>query len=220
MSDTYAVRTVHYMDRSDDRRLIRRLQAGDEDAVHDLVRAHGQKVYQLAMRYMKNPEDAEEVVQDVMMKTVRKAASFRGDAALSSWLYRVTFNTAISRLRRGKAERAAARERDWQRVAESAEYRAETQQVIDRLPLPDEGVLRAQLRAALSEALDELPEIYRAPIVLRDIEGLSTEEASARLRVKDQTLKSRLHRGRLMLRRRLRPFTGGLAMHRATPVFS
>jgi RNA polymerase sigma-70 factor (ECF subfamily) len=86
--------------------------------------------------------------------------------------------------------------------------------------MPDEALLRAQLRQAVVTAIQELPEIYRAPVVLRDIEGLTTEEASTRLRVKDQTLKSRLHRGRLMLRTRLRDFTTGLNLHRPTPAYS
>jgi RNA polymerase sigma-70 factor (ECF subfamily) len=80
--------------------------------------------------------------------------------------------------------------------------------------MPDEEVLRGQLRTAVARALPRLPEIYRAPVVLRDIEGLTTEEASTRLRVKDQTLKSRLHRGRLMLRQQLADFTAGLEIHR------
>jgi len=68
--------------------------------------------------------------------------------------------------------------------------------------------------------VQELPEIYREPVILRDFEGLTTEEASSRLKVKDQTLKSRLHRGRLMLRERLRAFATGLTLHRPTPVYS
>lgn len=86
--------------------------------------------------------------------------------------------------------------------------------------MPDEALLRLQLRQAVAVAIDELPEIYRAPIVLRDIHGLTTEEASSRLKVKDQTLKSRLHRGRLMLREKLRAFATGLTMHRPTPAYS
>ena len=86
--------------------------------------------------------------------------------------------------------------------------------------MPDEALLRAQLRRAVVMAIQELPEIYRAPVVLRDIEGLTTEEASTRLHVKDQTLKSRLHRGRLMLRSRLQAFTTGLNLHRPTPAYS
>ncbi len=86
--------------------------------------------------------------------------------------------------------------------------------------MPDEELLRAQLRRAVMAAIQDLPEIYRVPVVLRDIEGLTTEEASTRLHVKDQTLKSRLHRGRLLLRERLQAFTSGLNLHGPTPAFS
>jgi RNA polymerase sigma-70 factor (ECF subfamily) len=82
--------------------------------------------------------------------------------------------------------------------------------------MPDEDLLRTQLRADAATAIAELPEIYRAPVVLRDIQGLSTEEASTRLHLKGQTLKSRLHRGRLMLRERLGVYRHGLSLHRAT----
>ena len=80
--------------------------------------------------------------------------------------------------------------------------------------MADESVLRVQLRKRLFGAILALPEIYRAPVMLRDIQGMSTEEASAMLNVKDQTLKSRLHRGRLILRKQLADFAGGLTMHR------
>jgi len=84
--------------------------------------------------------------------------------------------------------------------------------------LGDDLVHRRQLRDALRVAVAELPAIYRAPIILRDLRGLSTEEASRRLNVKNQTLKSRLHRGRLILRDRLSDFAGGLSLHNAFPV--
>ena len=86
--------------------------------------------------------------------------------------------------------------------------------------MPDEELLRLQLRQAVAVAIADLPEIYRAPVMLRDIQGLTTEEASSRLRLKDQTLKSRLHRGRLMLRERLRSFASGLNLHGPTPAYS
>jgi RNA polymerase sigma-70 factor (ECF subfamily) len=79
--------------------------------------------------------------------------------------------------------------------------------------LADEAFLRTQLRSRLADAMKDLPEIYRTPIVLRDIHGLSTEEASQALNVKSQTLKSRLHRGRLILRERLSDFSSGLTLH-------
>jgi RNA polymerase sigma-70 factor (ECF subfamily) len=206
------------MTRTDDRRLVARLQARDETAVHELAERFGPMIYQLALRQMKNPEDAEEVTQDVLVKVYRKIGAFRGDSALSSWIYRITFNTAMSRLRTLKPERAAQqRERNRDGQDEGRQPRV---QPADWSHMPDEELLRAQLRRAVMAAIQDLPEIYREPVVLRDIQGLSTEEASTRLHVKDQTLKSRLHRGRLLLRERLQAFTNGLNLHRPTPAFS
>jgi RNA polymerase sigma-70 factor (ECF subfamily) len=210
------------MDRTQDRQLIARLQAGDDTAVQELAERYTPRIFQLALRHMKNREDAEEVTQDVLMKVYRKVGNFRGDSALSSWIYRITFNTAMSRLRNGKAARAAEQERE--RVEAAAANLDEAvravRQPADWSQMPDEQLLRLQLRQAVAAAIADLPEIYRAPVLLRDIQGLSTEEASSRLRVKDQTLKSRLHRGRLMLRERLRAFTTGLNLHTQTPAYS
>lgn len=208
------------MDRTQDRALVRRLQAGDEAAVHELADRYGSRIYQLALRHMKNREDAEEVTQDVLLKVYRKIDKFRGDAALSSWIYRITFNTAMSRLRTGRAARAADQERNRVLAADEFNARPAPRQQADWSRMPDEELLRLQLRQAVAVAIAELPEIYRAPVVLRDIEGLSTEEASSRLHVKDQTLKSRLHRGRLMLRGRLQAFATGLTLHNQAPAYS
>jgi RNA polymerase sigma-70 factor, ECF subfamily len=205
------------MTRTEDRQLVARLQARDETAVHELAERYGPRIYQLALRQMKNPEDAEEVTQDVLLKVYRKIGAFRGDSALSSWIYRITFNTAMSRLRSSRLERAAQHH---ERRDDQDEGRQTMLQPADWSHMPDEELLRTQLRRAVMTAIQDLPEIYRIPVVLRDIEGLTTEEASTRLHVKDQTLKSRLHRGRLLLRERLRAFTSGLNLHRPTPAFS
>jgi RNA polymerase sigma-70 factor (ECF subfamily) len=172
---------------------------------------------------MKNREDAEEVTQDVLMKVYRKIGAFRGDSALSSWIYRITFNTAMSRLRAHRGARAAEQERDRALAAleSSDDGTARTSaDPADWSHMPDEELLRFELRRAVEAAVRELPEIYREPVILRDFEGLTTEEASTRLKVKDQTLKSRLHRGRLLLRERLQAFASGLTLHRPTPAYS
>jgi len=187
--------------------LIGRMQAGDSTAVTELSSTYGPRIHQLAFRYLKNWEDAEEVTQDVLLKVHRKIDAFRGDSALSSWIYRITFNTAMSRLRNGRftrphevappqdmAERGPIEPADWSALA-------------------DDQVMRAEMRNRLIGALTHLPQVYRVPVILRDIHGLSTEEASAILRVKPQTLKSRLHRGRLILRQHLGEFAGGIALH-------
>ncbi|HZP48396.1 MAG TPA: sigma-70 family RNA polymerase sigma factor [Vicinamibacterales bacterium] len=194
--------------------LLSRLQAGDDRALGDLADAYGSKIYQLAFRYLRNKEDAEEVAQDVLFKVYRKVGSFRGDAALSSWIYRITFNAAMSRLRTASFQRAQDEER--QRAAADSDSPTPNPRsdVADWSNLADEQMFRSQLRRRAIKAILALPAIYRAPVVLRDLQGMSTEEASALLKVKDQTLKSRLHRGRLILRKQLAEFAGGLTLHR------
>ncbi len=195
--------------------LIGRMRAKDESAVAELEAAYRSRIQQLALRYMKNPEDAEEVAQDVLLKVYRKIEAFRGDAALSSWIYRITFNTAMSRLRsRKQRAQVEFREDELLSLDDEANGRASRRQVPDWSSLADETLLRSQMRTRLNAALQDMPSIYRVPVVLRDIEGLSTGEASERLGIKEQTLKSRLHRGRLFLRERLAEFASGLSLHR------
>ena len=201
-----------------DHDLIEQLKKHDEHAVTELVVTYKPKVYQLAFRYLRNKEDAEEVSQDVLMKVINKIAAFRGDSALSSWIYRITFNTAMSRLRNGRAQRAGEAEERLDGSEETPSDRGETpHDVADWSALADEHVMRVELRESLVKAVRDLPPIYRAPVILRDIQGLTTEEASAMLQVKDQTLKSRLHRGRVILRQRLAAFAGGLSLHNPLP---
>ena len=194
-----------------DSALIERLRNRDEHALAELASLYSQKIFQLAFRYLRNHEDAEEVVQDVLLKVFRKIEAFRGDSALSSWIFRITFNTAMSRLRRTRA----------MRTAEVTEIEIGTA-VNDDAPsaydpadwsnMADESMLKTELRERVAAAIVELPPIYREPVILRDLKGFSTEEASTRLRVKHQTLKSRLHRGRLLLRGQLADFADGLSM--------
>jgi RNA polymerase sigma-70 factor (ECF subfamily) len=193
-----------------EKELIGRMQAGDSTAVTELSSKYGPRIHQLAFRYLKNWEDAEEVAQDVLMKVHRKIGAFRGDAALSSWIYRITFNTAMSRLRTSRFSRP--------NEVQAAEVVTDAGEISQQEPadwssLADDRLLRAEMRQRLIEALTFLPQVYRIPVILRDIQGLSTEEASAVLKVKPQTLKSRLHRGRLILRERLGDFAGALTLH-------
>jgi RNA polymerase sigma-70 factor (ECF subfamily) len=194
---------------SAERDLVGRMRARDGSAVTDLASLYGPRIQQLAFRYLRNWEDAEEVAQDVLLKVFRKIDAFRGDAALSSWIYRITFNTAMSRLRSVRASRAAETAID----PSGDSMDSSAAEPADWTALADDQVMRAEMRRQLVGALRHLPAVYRVPVLLRDIHGLSTEEASAILRVKPQTLKSRLHRGRLILRRHLGDFAGGLELH-------
>lgn len=195
-----------------ERELVARLRAGDESAVADLHSIYGTKIHQLAFRHLGNHEDAEEVTQDVLLRVFRKINLFRGDAALSSWVYRITFNAAMSRLRRAKVH-----DRIFDETNAPREEAGGGQPVViaDWSSTGDESFLRSQVRTAFTRALARMPRVYRTPVLLRDVRGLSTEEASRALRVNVQTLKSRLHRGRLFLRAQLGDFAGGLSLHRA-----
>jgi RNA polymerase sigma-70 factor (ECF subfamily) len=196
-----------------DRRLVERLRARDHSAVEDLASRYSRRIRQLARRYVRNEEDAEEVVQDVLLKVYQKIGAFRGDSALSSWIYRITFNTAMSRLR---ALKPNWREVELLPFEPAGGDGARTPDIADWSSLGDDEVLRVELRQRLVKALAGLPRIYRAPVLLRDVHGLTTEEASAALKVKDETLKSRLHRGRMILRERLSDFADGLELHRGS----
>ena len=198
--------------------LVERLRARDESAVAELASLYGHKIFQLAFRYLRNHEDAEEVVQDVLLKVFRKIDAFRGDSALSSWIFRITFNTAMSRLRRTRTTRHAEVGGIEIGTASGDDAPAALDPA-DWSNLADEAMLRSELHERVAAAVIELPEIYRVPVILRDLNGLSTEEASTELRIKDQTLKSRLHRGRQLLRKRLADFTGGLSMRQPAQAY-
>jgi len=195
-----------------DRHLVDRLRARDHEAVSDLASRYSSRIRQLAVRHLRSEEDADEVVQDVLMKVYQNIDAFRGDSALSSWIYRITFNAAMSRLR---AARAGRRDAELFPFEPAGGDGATAPDIADWSSMGDDGVHRAELRQRLVKALVGLPRIYRVPVLLRDIHGMTTEEASAALHVKDETLKSRLHRGRLILREQLSDFSGGLRLRSA-----
>ena len=185
------------------------LQRGDHSALSDLDQTYRRKIYQLALSYVKNHWDAEEVTQDVLLRVFRKIDTFRGDAALSTWIYRITFNTAMSRLRSARFGRPIEISESSMGATDDDGVPKQKKEAPDRSPLADDEVYRAQLRGRLAAVLAKMPSIYSVPILLRDIQGLSTGEASAVLQVKPETFKSRLHRGRVTLRARLADFAMG-----------
>src|SRR5882724_11997393 len=127
--------------------LLTRLQSGDEHALADLNNAYGAKIYQLAFRYLRNKEDAEEITQDVLFKVYRKVGAFRGDSALSSWIYRITFNAAMSRLRTARYQRSQDEDRQTSPAeSDAAAGSSRSFDVADWSDLADERVLRSQLR--------------------------------------------------------------------------
>ena len=198
-----------------DQDLVRRLRAGDDRAAADLDREYGPRIEQVALRVLRNPEDAEEVRQDVLLQVTRKIDGFRGDAALTSWLHRIAFNKSVSMLRRSTADRRIEVSLDGPRSRSPQGQGHSRVDIADWSTLADDALYRSEMRIGLARALARLPRIYRVPVLLRDVMGLSTNEASAALQVRPQTLKSRLRRGRLRLRGHLADFAGDIDQRRA-----
>ena len=179
--------------------LIARARSGDQDAFAELVGAHADRVYAALRRFGLDGGEAEDVTQEVFVRAWRGLASFQERAQLSTWLYRIAFNEAQRRLsRRGPplAERDLEGENSVEAIAEASNLG------------PEARALDSEFEAVLERALSELPVEWRAAVVLRDIEGLSTEDASAVVGVRQAAFKSRLHRGRMQLRSLLEPYLG------------
>ena len=189
-----------------DAALVKQLRGGDAGAAEALVAAYGDRVYRLAMRITGNASDAEEVVQDALWTASRKIDTFRGAAAFGSWVYRITANAAYQKLR---GRRSRGNEVSWEDLAPSFDERGQHVQVaVDWSRRLEDPAIDGELKTVLSAAIDELPADYRTALVLHDIEGLPNPEIAQMLHANLGTVKSRVHRARLFLRRRLTDYMG------------
>src|SRR5712671_2808599 len=185
-----------------DAALVAQIRRGEAGAVEGLVGAYGDRVYRLAIRITGNASDAEEVVQDTLLAASRKIDTFRGTAAFGSWVYRITANTAYQKLR---GKRSKRNEVSWQDLAPSFDDKGHHMEVtvVDWSKGPKDPAVEGELRSVLCGAIDELPVNYRTPFLLHDVEGLSNPEIAETLHLKLGTVKSRVHRARLFLQRRV-----------------
>jgi RNA polymerase sigma-70 factor (ECF subfamily) len=174
-----------------DAALVSRAQAGDGDAFEELVRRHADRLYAIVRRLGLSRTAAEDVTQEVFLRAWRGIAGFKGDARFSTWLYAIGVNEAKRWLWRERVRPSFGSLDEDDLARESLDQREEPR------------VAQAELREALERAVRALPLKYRAPLILRDIEGLSTGEAAAILGVAEAAFKSRLHRARLAVRARL-----------------
>jgi RNA polymerase sigma-70 factor (ECF subfamily) len=186
--------------RRGDAELVERVKQGDEAGFGALLERHQEKVYRLARNLTRSAADAEEVTQDVFLKVYRKIGSFDGRAAFGTWLYRVATNTALMKLRARRCERQVAVEEAGPTFRPDGHH---ARPLADWWVLPEDTLLAAERRRVLAEAIEALPPDYKAVVVLRDVEGLSNQEASEILGATVLAVKSRLHRARLALRERL-----------------
>ena len=173
-----------------EKELILLLQQGDESAFEAILRLYEKKVYTLCRRMCGNDEDAQEAAQDAFLALWRSVKSFRGEASLSTWLYRLATNACIDLLRRNK--------RGGERV--SLDDEETTFELSDPSPLPEQVVERRETQRLIEEGLAALPEEYRAILLLREAEGLSYAEIADAMHIELGTVKSRISRGRVLLR--------------------
>jgi len=177
--------------------LVELARRGNETAIRLLIERNNQRLFRAARSVLRNDGEAEDVVQETYVKAFTALASFRGDASFSTWLTRIALNEAVSRVRRRKS--TSALEAIDQAV--SADAGLVSLFPLSLAPLPaDTEAARSEMRQLLETAIDGLPEGFRTVFVLRDIEGLSTEETAEHLKLKPETVKTRLHRARRMLR--------------------
>lgn len=184
-----------------DAALVEGLRREDGDAVERLVERYADRVYRLALRITGSPEDAEEVAQDALWTAGRKIHMFKGDSAFGSWLYRITANAAYMKLR---SRRAKAREIALEEVLPALDGDgAHFEPIDDWSRRVDERALQGELRGVLERAIAELPTDYRTALVLHDVEGMSNPDIAEALGISLPAVKSRVHRSRLYLRKRL-----------------
>ncbi|MEK1861533.1 MAG: RNA polymerase sigma factor [Rhizobium leguminosarum] len=177
--------------------LVPLARMGDEPAIRTIVQRHNQRLFRTARAIIRNDAEAEDVVQAAYIKAFTNLATFRGEAQLSTWLTRITLNEALGRVRRRK-NTTGLEEVDMQTMAPGGEV------LQFPSPLsaadPEAELARSQARHLLENAVDELPDDFRAVFVLRDVEGMSTDEAASYLGIRPETAKTRLHRARKMMR--------------------
>jgi RNA polymerase sigma-70 factor (ECF subfamily) len=178
--------------------LVQRAQAGEFAAFEELVGRHEKRVFGVARRITGRAEDAEDVTQETFLSAMRGLAAFRGDSLFATWLSRIATNHALKilRKRRGLPTQPLAEERD-DEPFRTPEFIAEWREG------PEEAASRPETKELLDRAMEELDEKHRAVFVLRDVEGLSTEETAAALGITPANVKVRLLRARLALREKL-----------------
>jgi RNA polymerase sigma-70 factor (ECF subfamily) len=180
----------------EERRLVEGCRRGDFDCFERLVGRYEKKIYNLALRMLRDPDDAREILQETFLKVYDNLEKFRGEAHLSTWIYRIAMNEALMRIRKNKH-----RPRSLEVTDEDGERREID--VEDWAPRPVERLLTKELGGELDRAIALLPEDYRGAFLLRDVEGLSNEQIAKAMKLSVPAVKSRIHRARVFLRNEL-----------------
>ena len=178
--------------------LVRAAKGGDDSAFAELVRRYDRNVFRIAQHITHHREDAEDVVQEAFLKAYENLDRFQEQSKFYTWLVRIAVNEALMKLRRRRPERMVSLDEDIQTDEDSL-----PREVADWAPNPEQNYTQEELREILSRTIQGLPAGFRTVFVLRDVEGLSTEETAEALDLSIPAVKSRLLRARLQLRERL-----------------
>ncbi|RMG62779.1 MAG: RNA polymerase sigma factor [Calditrichaeota bacterium] len=196
------------MEQEQVRELVKQAKEGDHQAFAQLFFEYSDRVYNLALKILKNPEDAADVVQETFSTVFQKIHTFDGRSNFFTWLYRIATNFSLMKWRQYK--RAVFTDQDLENTYD-APANVEPQHW-DQIALND--VLNEEFRRHLDEAIDSLPEIYRSVFILRDLENLSIKETSKILGITESNVKIRLKRARMFLRDKLSEYMSELVEHR------
>jgi len=181
--------------------LVEAARSGDIGAFESLVRRYDRSVFRIAQHITQNREDAEDVVQDAFLKAYQNLGQFQGQSKFYTWLVRIAVNEALMRLRRRRPERMVSIDEDIKTEEDSM-----PREIADWSPNPEQLYTQSELKDLLGKTIQGLPPSFRTVFVLRDVEGLSTEETASALELSVPAVKSRLLRARLQLRERLNKY--------------
>jgi RNA polymerase sigma-70 factor (ECF subfamily) len=184
------------------------LRNGDRVEFSRLVDAYSGAIYRLGIKMLEDPQDAEDILQETFIKAYRHLKEFDGRSSLSTWLYRIATNEALMLIRKRKNRPLSLDE-----PADNQEQADEPVQITDWCCMPEDELMSGEARAYMDQAVEQLPPTLRAVFVLRDIEGLSTEETSSVLNLSEAAVKTRLSRARMRLRELLTGYFGGRMSH-------
>lgn len=185
----------------DELALVEAAKKGDIAAFEELVKRYDRNVFRIAQHITQNREDAEDVVQDAFLKAYGNLTQFQGQSKFYTWLVRIAVNEALMKLRRRRPERTVSLDQDVETDEDTI-----PREVADWSPNPEQQYNQAELRELLQRTIQGLPAGFRTVFVLRDVEGLSTEETAEALGLSIPAVKSRLLRARLQLRERLNKY--------------
>ena len=186
---------------TDEMALVQAAKRGDVSAYEELVKRYDRNVFRIAQHITQNREDAEDVVQDAFLKAYENLDQFQGNSKFYTWLVRIAVNEALMKLRRRRSDRTVSLDEDIETEEDTM-----PREVADWSPNPEQLYKQGELKDILRKTIQGLPASFRTVFVLRDVEGLSTEETAEALDLSIPAVKSRLLRARLQLRERLHKY--------------